>query len=688
MPKNLLSTADDTLALIEPFFASFREDWGSVALTWAANNPIRHMACRSFQVFRALQPSVTPSMMVTILGRLADTVSDHKPEVHRFTLEVLYALNLVVKNCESFNREFLAQTWWATLACLSTVNESEFAESAAILESLVDRLDIGSPDVIAFLVQTCPEGWEGDVGVLRILISRGLRSSETSMPTFRLMAKLAKCRDPALIDFDDKCRLGYLFVAALPWFLQVTDESLKAAGGSVTSKNDPRAATSGAKKAGSEATSTKTKDGSDITVPVLSAVETQLVLEMAADLAATAAHLEMRDLERVATSIARSRFRTKDDLVRQAVNCIRSHYLPEHGPEMAVLLLGVVLNRHEWMRRQAMQVLKMFFQMLDTRNHAAFSSLGSELLMPLLRQLSTPLSAQALEVLDEPIVVHGGPAANQILRMSLQWGNMSLNGQTRDFVHDASIFGPPQESGWAVADPQDMATRTRINLQALVKMCERTLDIIPTGNNVNFVVDDAYDGTAEGDGAGFALDEAPGVGGLRNEDAPSSSLGDIVNQLHDLSSFFGDDPMSKSRQVSVMWRDSRLDRSGSMRLASGLGRASSVRSNGLSAGGGSLRGMQFNNRQVSPNPTIRVSIKKDGGVKLSYRAGAAGGRAAEESRQGVSRNPSTAGDLSSISMGRSVSTVSSRSEEAGSTRSRAQIAKILAGRRHAKVQRT
>ncbi|KAJ9476862.1 Cell morphogenesis protein PAG1 [Pseudozyma hubeiensis] len=694
MPKNLLNTAHDTLSVVEPFFSSFREDWGAVALTWAASNPIRHMACRSFQVFRALQPSVTPSMMVTILGRLADTVSDHKPEVHRFTLEVLYALNLVVKRCEPFNREFLAQTWWATLACLSTVNEAEFAESVSILENLVDRLDIGSPDVIAYLVQNCPEGWEGDFGVLRILVSRGLRSSETSAPTFRLMAKLAKCRDPALIDFDDRCRLGYLFVAGLPWFLQATEEGLEVAGGSVTSKNDPRkaaAASSAAKRPGSDQGSASTGSASNIATPILTAVETQMVLEMAADLAATASHLEMRDLERVATSIARSRFRTKDDLIRQVVNCIRAHYLAEHGPEMAVLLLGVVLNRNEWMRRQSMQVLKMFFQALDTRNHAAFSSLGSELLMPLLRQLSTPLSAQALEVLDEPIVVHGGPAANQILRMSLQWGNMDFNGQTRDFVHDASIFGPPQESGWAVADPQDMATRTRINLQALVKMCEHTLDIVPTGNNVNFVVDDAYDGTAEADGAGLALDEAPGVGGVRNDEAPASSLGDIVNQLHDLSSFFGDDPMSKSRQASVMWRDSRLDRSGSMRQASGLGRASSIRSNGLSAGGsigrnGSLHGGLQRSRQVSPNPTVvpdslrglyaDESGSSSGGL---YKAAVLGARSGDDSRYGgISRSGSATGDLSSLAMGRSASIQSSRSEDASSNRSRAQIAKILA----------
>ncbi|GAK62348.1 cell morphogenesis protein [Moesziomyces antarcticus] len=673
MPINLLTTAHETLTVIEPFFPSFRQDWGTVALTWAASNPIRHMACRSFQVFRALHPAVTPSMMVTILGRLADTVSDHKPEVHRFTLEVLYALNLVVKDCEASNREYMAQTWWATLACLSTINEAEFAESAAILERLVERLDIGSPDVIALLVQKCPEGWEGDVGVLRILVSRGLRSSETSAPTFRLMARLAKCRDPALIDVEDRCRLGYLFVAALPWFLQVTEESLKAAGGTVTSKNDPR--TNGAKKAGPDAAGGASQGIADPSGPALSADTTQMALEMAADLADIAARLEMRDLERVATSIARSRFRTKDDLVRQAVNCIRSHYLPEHGPELAVLLLGVVLNRHEWMRKQAMQVLKMFFQALDTRNHAAFSNLGSELLMPLLRQLSTPLSAQALEVLDEPIVVHGGPAANQILRMSLQWGNMAL-GPGRELVHDASIFGPPLETGWAVADPQDMATRTRINLSALVKMCERTLDIMPTGNNVNFVVDDAYDSTAEGDGGGYALDEAPGVGGS-NEDVPASSLGDIVNQLHDLSSFFGDDPMSKSRQASVMWRDSRLDRSGSMRLASGLGRTSSTRSNGMAAGA-TLRGPHYS-RQVSPNPTVVPdhSYSSEPGHSASTVVARSRMGAQDGVDDGAGRGVSLA-DVSGASMGRSASTMSGRSEENGSSRSRAQIAKILA----------
>ncbi|PWZ02702.1 hypothetical protein BCV70DRAFT_154018 [Testicularia cyperi] len=696
MPRNLLHTAKDTLALLQPFLPTFQQDWGSAALLWAASNPIRHMACRSFQTFRALGPEITPSMMVTILGRLADTVSDHKPEVHRFSLEVLYALSLVVQRCDDANQDFLAQTWWATLACLSTVNEEEFAESVNILESLVARLDVGSPDVIAFLVQRCPEGWEGDFGLLRILVSRGLRSSVTSAASFRLMSRLAKCADPALIDYDEKSRLGYLFMAALPWFLQVTEESFQnSASGATSGRSDGRGPTSAGnttrmnKLPSNGVTSGAGLAPRSASGSVLSASETQMVLEMASDLATIAAGLEMRDLERVSTSIAKSRFRTKDDLVRQAVNCVRTHYLPEEGPEMAVLLLGVVLNRHEWMRAQAMQVLKIFFQVMDTRNHADFSNLGSELLMPLLRQLSSPLSSQALEVLDEPIVVHGGPAANQILRMSLQWGNVPLSGQMREHVSDASIFGPPQESGWAVADPQDMTTRTRINLQALVKMCERTLDIMPTGNNVNFVIDDAYDGTVEGDGGAYSLDEAPGVGGNAGDELPPSSLGDIVNQLHDLSSFFGDEPTSKSRQMSVMWRDSRLDRSGSMR--SGLGRAPSNRLNpnihGYSYGGGTtslsgLRNLAYQ-RQASPNPTVvpdratpTIEDSPDGKPKVSpartlIASPARAGLASSSTSNSQVGSPSEMLATSRTAKGQDAS-------DMPSSRSHAQIAKILA----------
>lgn len=212
---------------------------------------------------------------------------------------------------------------------------------------------------------------------------------------------------------------------------------------------------------------------------------------------------------------------------------------------MVVLLLGLTLNEKEWLRRQTMQILKIFFQVIDTRSEA-FANLGSELLMPLLRLLSTPLSSQALEVLDEPIVINGGPAANQILRMSLQWGNNGSekfnSNQRREQASDAAIFGAPDDSGWAVAHPQDLTTRTRINVQAVFKTCELTLDVTPIDSNVNFVVDDDYEMEQDQDRSEFEFPEDHRAYRDDQEGDETASVGDLVNQLHDLSSFFAEDP--------------------------------------------------------------------------------------------------------------------------------------------------
>ncbi|KAN0063104.1 Cell morphogenesis protein PAG1 [Thecaphora frezii] len=554
MPKSLFTTVTTALSIVEAFFPDFREEWGAISLLWAISGPVRHMACRSFQTFRAIRPKVTPSMMADMLGRLSDTISDPNPDIQAFALEILYTLNLVIRTSDVIQQDFLAQSWWATLACLSTVNEEEFAESTSMLDSLLDKLDIGNSEAVAMLKMKCPEGWEGEIGGAQNLVFRGLRSSVTYKASFRLLAKLAKCWDPSLIDHDDASRLGFLFVAAMPWFLQVTDDHFRETSISTqTTKSEHRS------KAGVAPVVRPTHGAADPgpSASPLTITETRMVLELASDLADIAERLDVKDLQRVATSIAKKRFRTKDDLIRQAINCIRSRYMSPAGADMAVLLLGITLNDVEWLRRQTMQVLKIFFKVIDTRQGFAFSRLGSELLMPLLRLLSTPLSAEALEVLDEPISIHGGPAANQILRMSLQCGN--LPGRMREQVSDASIFGPPDQSGWAVAHPQDLTTRTRINIQAVFKMCELTLDIAPMSSNVNFVVEDGYDVAAGNDGSSYAIpDEAIGVSNPSAEDlALGSGLSEIVNQLHDLSSFFVEENRRTEPPVSAPLHDRR-----------------------------------------------------------------------------------------------------------------------------------
>ena len=572
-PRTMRSTVSETLSILHGIFPNLNEQWGNVALFWATSNPVRHMACRSFQAFRILLPKINYSMLADMLGRLSNTISDStRIDNQTFALEIMYTLKAVVKgiNADSAgasekqaNMELLCHVFWMNVACLSTVNEAEFCQSIGLFHVLLDRIDLDSEEVVTLLRAKCPDGWEGEMGGLQSLVLKGLKSSIASHDSVRLLARLAKVSNDQLIDHHDS-RLGYLFLGLLPWFLQMTDDSINE--------------------------------------------DSPIIVGVAEDIANLAAKKNKVDMQRVATSIAKKRFRTKDDLIRQAINCcVRGGFLPNHAKGAILLLLGLTFNSQEWLRKQTLQIIKLFFQSVDT-NREEFFSLGSELLMPLLRLLSTGLSLQALEVLEENIVLMGssggngngddrsGPSAQQILRMSLQWGNPNTNnlynhqhrnamGKPKQRLHSNatnhttneinSLFGQPEESGWSISNIQDFTTRTRINILSVFKSVELLLDTPPVGE-VNFVDDyDADENVFETtmtvsrneieeeveDGQSAQAVANPMTSGTdsasqqeRGGQDPNQQqvvdLGDIVNQLHDLSSFFVDDDFGETKNYS------------------------------------------------------------------------------------------------------------------------------------------
>lgn len=495
-PRKMRYLLGETLRILQPLSPGLGEQWATVALYWATSGPVRHIACRSFQAFRILLPPATPTMLADLLGRLSNTISDPNVDIQSFSLEILSTLTALIKSTDRNRQDIFSQAFWAAVACLSTANEREFGVAIEMLDGLLDKVDLGDDDTIKLLRSKCPEGWEGDVGGIQPLVLRGLRSSATSAASFKVLCRIAKIVNSKLVDAS-RDRIAFLLVSALPWFLQAADATVK-----------------------------------DLAV-----------LELAEDIAVLCEAEGRADIARVATSIAKSRFRTKDDMTRQAINSIRAHYLPRLGPQLAVDLLGLTLNQHEWLRSNTMQVLKIFFQAIDARSHS-FASLGSELLMPLLRLLSTPLASQALDVLDEPIAIHGGPTAHQIMRMSLQWGRPNRR-REQGSSNDASIFGTPDDSGWAVANPQELTSRTRINIQAVFKTCELTLNVSPL-SIVDFVNEDDFYAVGGEQSVGSGLNGVAGVNGSGIDGASSpfaggeglASLGDIVSQLHDLSAFF------------------------------------------------------------------------------------------------------------------------------------------------------
>ncbi|KAJ3881502.1 cell morphogenesis N-terminal-domain-containing protein [Lentinula edodes] len=226
-------------------------------------------------------------------------------------------------------------------------------------------------------------------------------------------------------------------------------------------------------------------------------------------------------IHKIMTSFAKGHFRTKDDFLRQSVASLREHYGVEHWTEIVTLLMGLVLNRERWLRIQSMQILKVLFQQRETRNPVEL--LGSELLMPLLRLLETDLASQALDVLEEPMAMSGGLAAKHVLRMSMHSRTLP-NSQEVDSV--ATVFGVPEESGWSVVKAEELRDACRSNLMEVFDTCS-----MPTRpSRIEFEPEEIE---------------------VLAEPSRVEDLGGLVQNLHDLTTFFQDDIKPASMNGAV-----------------------------------------------------------------------------------------------------------------------------------------
>ncbi len=179
-----------------------------------------------------------------------------------------------------------------------------------------------------------------------------------------------------------------------------------------------------------------------------------------------------------------------------------------------------------------MQFLKILFQQRESRNPVEL--LGSELLMPLLRLLETDLAPQALDVLEEPMVMSGsGPAAKHVLRMSMHFGSFpSLHSDPESVP---VIFGVPQESGWSIAQADAIRETCRANVMAVFDSCS-----VPTRPS--------------------RIEFEPEVEALASIKTPlADDLGGLVKNLHDLNTFFNNDAyleesIAKRRKPSIPTR--------------------------------------------------------------------------------------------------------------------------------------
>ncbi|ORX39679.1 cell morphogenesis N-terminal-domain-containing protein [Kockovaella imperatae] len=459
-PTKMSTLILKVFGILLPLQPRLRQQWGELALLWATSCPIRHLACRSFQVYRVLGPRVNARMISDTLARLSSTIASASPEILSFNLEVLRTFTAIVQNLSASEASNHPQLFWCTMACLTTPFEDEFTEVIELLSHILDKFNLSDPETISQLMANRPAEWVGPAPHLQSLLLVGLRSSKTVMMTFDLIRRLASSPNDELVDASDD-RLLNGFVAALPWMLQSTD---------IGEPNEELAT-------------------------------------MALDLAAIAEAQGHQSFARLLTSFAHVRFRSKDDFVSQACSLLRD-FCRDKALEVVTILLGFVLNSHDWMREKAITVLKILFQYPEAR--ACLVHHGDELLAPILRLVGTNYATSALDLLDLPVM-------------------------QSDQTKGKSIFGHIESSGWCIPSAKDLSIVTRDNVSAVFKTCAKET----RAASAHYSVVQFKDMKPFENPSQVSLDlpspQASTVGVMEN-----ASLGDLVGALHSLNQFFDD----------------------------------------------------------------------------------------------------------------------------------------------------
>ncbi|KAK3079929.1 hypothetical protein LTS18_003565, partial [Coniosporium uncinatum] len=490
VPKAMTYVADEVVKIFTIAYPTFKEEWGRTALIWATTCPVRHLACRSFQVFRSILSTLDSRMLADMLARLSNTIADDQSTMETFSMEILMTLRSIIDALAPGDLVQYPQLFWTTCACLGTTHEGEFTESLAMLDTWLDKLDLGDENTINRLKESFPPKWEGPFEGLSSLIYKGIRSSTCLDRSLDLLQRLIILPSNFLV--GDDSRLLFTILGNLPRFLYHFDPVTR---------------------------------GSNITA--------------AAEALGSVAEIQgNNDLARTLMGFASNRYRAASDFLAQVIAAIRSSFFPIMEYRSLVFLMGLLSNKIGWFKIKAMQALCVLIPDIDMRQ-PEIASKGPDLISPLLRLLQTEYCPQALEVLDNVITMTGTPMDKHHLRMSMA-GSHSSRAFRKEYERTQSLYGIPEESGWSIPMPAVFALTTRNNVHAVFYTCAtaETMETLPSANqDIELVGEDYQNG-------GYVPDYRTAT--MMSDETRAEGFSAESMKLDDLDDFFDDDTTENS----------------------------------------------------------------------------------------------------------------------------------------------
>ncbi|KAI4602921.1 Cell morphogenesis protein PAG1 [Pestalotiopsis sp. 9143b] len=490
VPQSMEYLTSEVVKTFEVTFPGLKEQWSKLSLTWATSCPVRHLACRSFQIFRCVLTTLDQLMLGDMLARLSNTIADEDSEIQTFSMEILTTLKTLITKLEPEKLLELPQLFWTACACLESINEREFFEAVEMLNEYLDKLDFHNETIRKTLLDGQPPRWDGSFEGIQPLLYKGLRSSLCLEPTLKTLDKLVVLASDPLVGNDD--RLFFTTIANFPRFLEAME---------------------------------RTADS----LP-------EDVMNTAEILYAVAEAQEFHPICVALDKYMTGQYHQSGEFLWELFIALRDVYLPQLDFKMLVILMGFLTNGNSTVRIMTMRVLSLVIPETDMKK-PEIAGHGTDLISPLLRLLQSQYCMEALQVLDSIMPMPGSSMDKHHLRMSMTTSSSSRNAR-KEYERTQSLFGIPEESGWAVPVPAKRTDITRANIHAAFYMCQTDAedgsltDPTPTPD-VEFHHDDFSYGYFHAPDRTDTMmsDDARGDGAMN---------ADLVTKLDSLDDFFDD----------------------------------------------------------------------------------------------------------------------------------------------------
>lgn len=486
VPQSMEFLTAEVVETFEVTFPGIKEQWSRLSLTWATSCPVRHLACRSFQIFRCILTSLDQLMLGDMLARLSNTIADEDAEIQTFSMEILTTLKTLIAKLDPDKLLSFPQLFWTTCACLDSINELEFLEAVEMLNELLDKLDFHDASIRKILMDGQPPRWDGSFEGVQPLLYKGLRSSTCLEATLHTLDKLVQLPSDGLIGDDN--RLFFTILANLPRFLQALEQ------GSIDD------------------------DTMETTHILFAVAEAQGFSSICATLRA----------------FMGANYSTSREFTVELFVALREFYLPELDFKMLTMLLGFLTNSMPLVKTMTLRLLCIIIPETDMRK-PEIAGHGSDLISPLLRLLQTEFCMEALEVLDHIMALSATSMDKHHLRMSVTPASSKII--RKEYERTQTLFGIPEGSGWAIPAPAKKTDVTRANIHAAFYMCQAdaengvTADPTPTPE-VEFHTDDY--------GYGYFNTPDRTETMMSDETRGENNIGDLVTKLDSLDDFFDD----------------------------------------------------------------------------------------------------------------------------------------------------